>query len=107
MVSIMKMPCPPISSHPIQGVSVHLNRIGSEYHLDQISSLYLDCTDLLELPHVGGVHAEGGEERARLLQHPGPVHEAGQRDPALQSDVVVQLHNNYITTTLRALMNPM
>ena len=55
-------------------------------------------TDLLELPHVGGVHAEAGEERARLLQHARPVHEAGQRDPALQTDVVVQLHS---TTTLQ------
>ena len=72
-----------------------------------LSIVYLDCTDLLELPHVGSVHAEGGEERARLLQHARPVHQAGQRDPALQSDVVVQLHNNYISTTLRSLMNPM
>ena len=103
---VSKMPWPLISSDPIQGVSVDLKNI-LEVSIIQtrlVLSIW-SVTDLLELPHVGSVHAEGGEERARLLQHPGPVHQAGQRDTALQSDVVVQLHNNYINTTLQALMN--
>ena len=49
--------------------------------------------DLLELLHVGGVHPQLLQQRPRLLQHAGPVHQAGQRDPALQVNVVIKLRN--------------
>ena len=49
--------------------------------------------DLLELLHVGGVHPQLLQQLPRLLQHAGPVHQAGQRDPALQVNVVIKLRN--------------
>ena len=57
--------------------------------LDAIETV---SVDLLELPHVGGVDPQLPEQVPRLLQHAGPVHQAGQRDPALQVDVVIELN---------------
>ena len=60
--------------------------------------------DLLELLHVGGVHPQLPQQRPRLLQHAGPVHQAGQRDPALQVNVVIKLRN--VITRLSSLVFP-
>ena len=81
-----------VSRQKIDKIKVHNNK-SIFYCLLICDAVQAVSVDLLELLHVGGVHPQLLQQRPRLLQHAGPVHQAGQRDPALQVNVVIKLRN--------------